>query len=241
MKMNLLRGIVSLGLTCGMLQADQASVPNHDLSEWSVGETLFGEEAKLENFDGQVVIIQYWATGCDSCLSQMPQLAKMEESFGDKGLKVIAAEVKGSSKDTIGKILEKTNANFSVTKGATGPVSITGMPYAVAFGANGKLIFNGHPESEEFQGAVKEALKKVKVVKKDLVVVAKEDKPTVSGEVIGERTWTNSEGAEMVASVLKIEGDKVLSRLKKNGKEVPYLIDKLSEEDQKLLKEKAKE
>ena len=119
-----------------------------------------------------------------------------------------------------------------MTKGAQGPVSIAGIPHAVAFGADGKLIFKGHPASDEFKDVVKKALRDVEVVEENPGVLA------ALGDVIEQRTWTNSEGVKMIAAVTKIDGDKVIFRLQKNGKTVPYPISKLSEEDQKLIKEK---
>ena len=160
----------------------------------------------------------------------MPHLVEMDKKYSRKGLKIIAAEVQGSSKQAIGKIIEENNAGFTVTKGAQGPVSIAGIPHAVAFGADGKLIFKGHPASEEFKDVVKKALKNVEVVEEDPVGLA------ALGDAIEQRTWTNSEGVKMVAAVTKIDGDKVIFRLQKNGKIVPYPISKLSEEDQKLIK-----
>ena len=167
----------------------------------------------------------------------MPHLVEMDKKYSKKGLKIIAAEVQGSSKQAIGKIIEENNAGFTVTKGAQGPVSIAGIPHAVAFGADGKLIFKGHPASDEFKDVVKKALRDVDL--RDVEVV--EENPGVLaalGDVIEQRTWTNSEGVEMTAAVTKIDGDKVIFRLQKNGKTVPYPISKLSEEDQKLIKEK---
>ena len=61
MNANLLRVIIALGLSCSFAQADD--LPDHDLNEWSVGETLFGEEAKLKKLRGQVVVIEYWGIG----------------------------------------------------------------------------------------------------------------------------------------------------------------------------------
>ena len=162
----------------------------------------------------------------------MPHLVEMDKKYSNKGLKIIAAEVQGSSKQAIGKIIEENNAGFTVTKGAQGPVSIAGIPHAVAFGADGKLIFKGHPASDEFKDVVKKALRNVEVVEENPGVLA------ALGDVIEQRTWTNSEGVKMTAAVTKIDGDKVIFRLQKNGKTVPYPISKLSEEDQKLIKEK---
>lgn len=63
MKLNLFGGAIALALSCHLVQAKDSALPNHALSEWSVGETLFGAEAKLDSLKGQVVVIEYWAAG----------------------------------------------------------------------------------------------------------------------------------------------------------------------------------
>lgn len=168
----------------------------------------------------------------------MPHLVQMDKEYRTKGLKIVAAEVRDSSKDTIAKIIEENKAGFSITKGASGPVPVGGLPHVVAFGADGKLVFQGNPENDKFEAAVKKALKSVKVVAVEVERPANPPKPK-PGDVIEERTWTNSEGVKMVAAVTKIEGDKVTFRLKKNQKIVPYPIENLSEEDQNLIKKAA--
>ena len=54
------------------------------------------------------------------------------------------------------------------------------------------------------------------------------------------RTWTNSDGKPLVASVTDIQEGKVTFRLR-NGKTIPYEISKLSEKDQELIKAKLEE
>jgi coenzyme F420-reducing hydrogenase beta subunit len=49
------------------------------------------------------------------------------------------------------------------------------------------------------------------------------------------RQWTDGTGRQMLASVEKIEDGKVHFQMK-SGKVVSYQINKLSEEDQKIIK-----
>jgi hypothetical protein len=53
--------------------------------------------------------------------------------------------------------------------------------------------------------------------------------------VIPSREWTDSTGRKMLASVSKIEGEKVFFQMK-TGKVVAYQIAKLSADDQEIIK-----
>ena len=53
------------GAICGMgLLASSAFAQDaeHKLSEFQLGETIAGEEVKLDELEGKVVVIEYWGT-----------------------------------------------------------------------------------------------------------------------------------------------------------------------------------
>jgi peroxiredoxin len=54
---------------------------------------LAGQEVRLSDFKGQVVVINFWATWCPPCVDEMPALEKLHRSLGPKGLKVLAVSV----------------------------------------------------------------------------------------------------------------------------------------------------
>jgi len=164
----------------------------------------------------------------------MPHLVEVEKKYRKKGLRLIAAEMQNSSKDRIEAIVKEHKIEFTVTNGVRGPVSVRGIPHAIVFGADGKIVFNGHPASEDFEKSIQAAVK-------DVQAEPEEEKGGLfAKDLIPERTWTNSEGKPLVAAVTEINGESVIFKLK-NGRKVPYAINKLSEEDQKLIKEKAGE
>ena len=49
------------GVTTLRVSADE-DLPDHNLSEWRVGETLIGEKVDLKKTVGKVVAIEYWGT-----------------------------------------------------------------------------------------------------------------------------------------------------------------------------------
>jgi hypothetical protein len=158
----------------------------------------------------------------------MPHLVKMDKKMKPKGLSIIAAESQNTPEDKIKGILDEHKAEFTVTRQARGPLNSRGIPNAYVFGVDGQLIFKGHPMSPDFEKVIKTALKEFK---------AEDEEPEVKGDLFPRRTWKNSDGKPLIASVTEVKGDKVIFKLR-NGRTIAYDISKLSEEDQTLIKEK---
>ena len=158
----------------------------------------------------------------------MPHLVKMDKKMKPKGLSIIAAESQNTPEDKIKGILDEHKAEFTVTRQARGPLRSRGIPNAYVFGVDGQLIFKGHPMSPDFERTIKKALKEFK---------GEDDQPEIKGDVFPQRTWKNTDGKPLVASVTEIKADQVIFKLK-NGRKIPYDISKLSEEDQALINEK---
>ena len=64
--------------TAGSYQDVKISVPAPDFAFDNV-ET--GEEDRLSNYDGKVVVINFWATWCAPCLDEIPDLNRLQREF----------------------------------------------------------------------------------------------------------------------------------------------------------------
>jgi thiol-disulfide isomerase/thioredoxin len=49
-----------------------------------------GREVRLADFRGKVVLLNFWATWCVPCVTEMPALDRLQAALGDAGLEVVA-------------------------------------------------------------------------------------------------------------------------------------------------------
>lgn len=50
---------------------------------------LDGERFRLRDFQGRVLVVDFWATYCPPCVKQAPQLAELSRRYRDQGLEVV--------------------------------------------------------------------------------------------------------------------------------------------------------
>lgn len=204
--------------------ADEKS--EHKLSDWTLRETLFGEEVTKNDMRGKVVVIEHWGVKCPPCIALLPHLASMDKRYRDKGLLIIGAESQNHSKADIQPLVKKNKIEYTITSGANGPIDFSGIPRAFVFDVEGNLIFNGNPHEADFERSIKKALRDVKETEADTAVS--------SGNLFETRDWTNSEGKEIKAAVREATETEV-TFLMFAGKIVKYPLDKLSPESQKAI------
>lgn len=149
---------------------------------------------------------------------------------------MVAPEVQGSSVEAIEELAEDKRLKYAITKGISGPSLSRGIPSTAVFDVEGKLIYVGHPMSPDTEKVIKEALKEA---------TPSEDEESSSGlaprqqDLIANRTWTNSEGKEMTATLVSVTGNTGHFKFT-NGQTFDLDLSKLSEADQAVIKEATK-
>lgn len=135
---------------------------------------LFGAEQKLSAYRGRIVVLNFWATYCEPCRKEMPDLAAIQNNYAALGVQVIGASAdEATAKPAVMKFIRETKLNFPVWLGASvGDMERFGLapalPGTVIIGRDGKIVWHK-------SGAVKEADVK-KEIDKLLAQASKEEK-----------------------------------------------------------------
>ena len=76
-------------------------------------ENVNGRLESLEDYGGQVVLVNNWATWCPPCKAEMPTLVDFYNDHSGEGLEIIAIEA-GEPKDYVLQFVEEFGLPFSV-------------------------------------------------------------------------------------------------------------------------------
>jgi cytochrome c biogenesis protein CcmG/thiol:disulfide interchange protein DsbE len=74
---------------------------------------LDGSRHTLDDYKGQVVLVNNWATWCPPCKAEMPTLEEYFEDHKEQGFILIAIEA-GESEDEVNEFADKNNLTFQV-------------------------------------------------------------------------------------------------------------------------------
>jgi thiol-disulfide isomerase/thioredoxin len=68
---------------------------------------LNDKETSLHDFAGKVVLVNFWATWCDPCRTEIPWLIDLEKRYGDKGFVVLGVSMDDEGKKAVQPFVEK--------------------------------------------------------------------------------------------------------------------------------------
>lgn len=75
-------------------------------------ERLNGGSAGLEDWAGQVRIVNFWATWCEPCRREMPELKRLHADFEAKGVVVIGIAI--DDQEPVRQFVDKLEINYPV-------------------------------------------------------------------------------------------------------------------------------
>ena len=116
--------------------------------------SLDGQNLRLEEYRGQVVLINFWASWCGPCRQEMPILDQLHKRYEDTGFAVLGVNVEGEIAPAQ-KIVDKTNVTFPVLIDEGQSVSqmydLEAMPSTVVVDRNGviRYVHMGYKPGDE--------------------------------------------------------------------------------------------
>jgi len=113
---------------------------------------LEGNPARLSDYEGEVVMINIWATWCAPCRFEMPSMERLHQRFKDDGLRILAISVdaKLGEADQVGRpggdlqaFADSLGLTFTILHDPSGEIQhlyqTTGVPETLLVGRDGVI------------------------------------------------------------------------------------------------------
>ncbi len=102
-----------------------------------------GTKTKLSDWQGQPVVLNFWATWCAPCREEMPEFVAAYERYQDDGLVIVGVNAQESASQAAG-FIEDFNMAFPVALDARGDVqqlyNVRGLPTTVFIDREGRIV-----------------------------------------------------------------------------------------------------
>ena len=101
-------------------------------------------EKTLEDYRGQYLYVDFWASWCGPCRQSFPWMNEMQAMYGAQGLKIIAINL-DDVRDDAYQFLDEVEVDVDIAFDAKGETaqaySVQGMPSSYLINPKGEIVF----------------------------------------------------------------------------------------------------
>ena len=125
---------------------------------------LQGNLVHLSEFRGKAVVLNFWASWCAPCKTEIPWFIEFQKKYGPQGLRIIGVSIDEGGRDAIATFLRTTGINYVVLLGDSqvssryGGLEILPTTYYIAADGNVRAFAKGVISKSEVERNIKEIL-----------------------------------------------------------------------------------
>jgi peroxiredoxin len=115
--------------------------------------TLAGETVSTADLRGKVVLVNFWATSCVSCVAEMPKIVETYEKYRDRGFETVAVAMSYDPPNHVLAYAVNNRLPFKVAFDPVGNVArsfggVEATPTTFVLDRRGKIVerFVGEPD-----------------------------------------------------------------------------------------------
>ena len=127
--------------------------------------SLTGEKITTQSLRGKVVMVNFWATTCTTCVHEMPQMVQTYNKYKDKGLEFVAVAMSYDPPNYVLNFTETRKLPFKVALDVTGDLAksfgnVKLTPTTFVIDKNGNVIkrYVGEPDFNTLHQLLEKAL-----------------------------------------------------------------------------------
>ncbi|MBN8487997.1 MAG: TlpA family protein disulfide reductase [Burkholderiales bacterium] len=115
---------------------------------------------------GKVVLVNFWATSCTTCVKEMPHLVEAHQKFKDQGYDTLAVAMNYDNPDFVANFASSRQLPFGVAHDRSGGIAkafgdVRLTPTSFLIDKSGAVVkkYVGEPDFADFQRLIGELLK----------------------------------------------------------------------------------
>lgn len=137
----------------------------HDPAPQVAYTLLDGTQGNTQALRGKVVLVNFWATSCTTCVKEMPQIIATHEKFKHRGYETLAVAMSYDPPAYVAKFAESRKLPFAVAIDNTGQIAksfgdVQLTPTTYLLNKRGEVVkrYVGEPDFEALHALVEKLL-----------------------------------------------------------------------------------
>ncbi len=102
-----------------------------------------GSQASLADYQGKVILLNFWATWCAPCREEMPAMQTLWERYRSEGFEILAVAADRRGRKNVAPFITEHGFKYPILLDADGTVrnryEVVGLPMSYLIGRDGKI------------------------------------------------------------------------------------------------------
>lgn len=103
-----------------------------------------GDTVRFDGYEGDVVLLNIWATWCAPCVTEMPSIQRLYDELGPAGLRVVAISVDNADLEHVRDWIDERDFTFDVLHDQSARIEreyqTTGVPESFVINRDGIIV-----------------------------------------------------------------------------------------------------